>query len=405
MKDLLSSGTTRMSMTLREAYETFLDRGAPIFKGERRRPAGGMNASCWRKMCKDIRLWKDLAKANIIFEEVTRGQRGMDFEMFTTALAIVADRKRVPVNDMCGFVLHYAAMYAYGNGGGDDNSSVNSMGSGGSLSSMGSVGSMSSITSRIRKGKKPRRRKRVGGMMKAPGAQHGSEEGKSSYGYPLPQHQVAAFGVLGLGHNSNGGAHGNGHGHKGIATTSILEETKGSSRGSSHSSPRVPSAQDKPTPAPLPAPSAAVPSSLLVEASAQPKHHGTRGKPSLKSFAKNSDAKGEYDRRMRNSLEALNSSLLRREETSQEDLDASGFTWEQKERFNVKVEGDPSTWGWAHDGWVSLSSAFPLILTSHPLLLFSSVSPAHPPLPLSLSPSLPQLLLGLGIFPSLVCLA
>ena len=343
-----------MSLTLREAYEVFLDRGAPIFKGERRRPAGGMNASCWRKMCKDIRLWKDLAKANVVFEEVTRGQRAMDFDLFQTALVIAAERKNVTAADMMGFVQHYATSYSStyggggGGGGGGDDSSVNSMGSGGSLSSMGSMGSMSSITSgRIRRVKKGRKKKRGQGQRKVAGGS-GQAMNPSSYSEEGKTHQQYGGGGLG-----GGGLHLHSHAqHKGIATTSILEETKDSREGMS--SPEMPLQQQQQH--------FASPFGLLdaqqsqsqfdgAAQAKQPHSHGNgQAKPSLKSFSKTNDAKGEYDKRLQSTLESINSALQNRESLSEEELDATGFSWEVKERLNVKVQEDPSTWGWAADG-------------------------------------------------------
>ena len=284
--------------TLREAYEIFLDRGSPICKGERRRPVGGMNAAGWRKMCRDIRLWKDLAKASIIFEEVTRGQRAMDFELFQTALAIAAERKNVTLSDMAGFVQHYASILS---GGGDD-SSVTSMGSGGSLNSMESMGSLGSMSSigRMKKGGKIRRRKNKG---KRPSRE---PQSSTTSGEDSAESKIGLAGMI-----NRQPIYAPVHG---IATTSILEESKDwdESKGDGREAPYSPDA-------------------LVYDSKAQTKY------PSLKSFAKVNDAKGEYEKHIALTLETLNTSLLNREELSDGELEASGFSWEVKERLNTKI--------------------------------------------------------------------
>lgn len=368
----------------------FLDRGAPMFKGERRRPAGGMNSTSWRKMCKDIGLWKDLAKATVIFEEVTRGQRAMDFELFHTAMVVAAERKRVTAADMMGFVQHYATTYSQAGG---DDSSVNSMGSGGSLSSMGSMSSMSSITSgkirRIKKGRKKKRSAKKGGGMS---------------GSAVSSSIAASFSEEGKTHHGGHGFHDHHHHHhrhaphKGIATTSILEETKDSREGMS--SPEMPGSSPKPFISPFGSGGGGMMDASFEESHAQAQaqaqakqpaaaHRQGQGqgngppvgptggavnptKPSLRSFAKVNDAKGEYDKRILSTLEAINSSLLNREEMSEEELEATGFSWEVKEWLNVKVQEDPSTWGWAADGaWRGYLS---FLVPPHPI---SSLSAAH----------------------------
>lgn len=270
-----------------------------MFKGERKRPIGGMNASCWRKMCKDVQLWKDLAKASLIFEEVTRGQRAMDFDLFTHALALAAERKNVTASDMNGFIQHVAASYSQGGG---DDSSVNSMGSGGSLNSIGSVGSMSSITSgRIRRKKKGIKSKRKGNRKQ--GGQHnpGFDVGKSNKGDPHFQ---------------------------GIATTSILEESK----DSRESSPSILGGMLSPM------------LGRIASFAAQDKVS------SKKPLVKSNDSKAEYEKRIRSTLEAINTSLYNRDEFPKEELESTGFSWEVKEHLCIKIQEDPTTWGWAADG-------------------------------------------------------
>lgn len=275
----------------------FVDRGSPLFKGERRRPAGGMNATGWRKMCRDVRLFKDLAKASIIFEEVTRGLRAMDFDLFQAGLACAAERKQVGIREMEGFIQHYAASFS---GGGGDDSSVNSMGSGGSLNSMGSLGSLGNLSSmsRVKQGGvRNRRKKKKGKRSTREYASLGTsnttsgDESVENKLIGLVQHQSYAS-VM-----------------HGVATTSILEETK-------HSDSREDMG--------------------FHQKLHNDNHTQTKG-PSLKSFAAASDAKGDYARHIALTLEALNTSLLNREELSDCELEATGFSWEVKERLNTKI--------------------------------------------------------------------